>query len=665
MTSALWLGPCSHRSQSLKALLDSAPIEENFAPFQRRFYSQFEIHVVVSEDFETLVEASDRYPHSPQVYICRSENFLDPFTLGVRPLNRYFFIVDQQSPLEFRRLIETIYNTITPSRKKTNALFRPIPSMQNSIAVLKRLTEERLLDLTNFSAQEDERRKSFRTLINLARHLSMSRDIEEAASQLWSELRTTAGIQSISFVLIKPSGQCHQLVTRSGKFHIESLPPLSSNQIEFLERLTNQTAYRYNLHQLEHNDINSLNFLLRRNLKVPFLCTLPSESSDNVLVLLVEMNHPEAMSMTFKEFLRERLLFVHLAIEKHLLQEEIHSKTALWAKTFDGLQDPIAIITQKRSIVRANRQLPTRAGAPCYQTWASIEHQCFQCPQKILKDEFFELQITEKIYQARLFPIYETTSPHAFVAHYVDVTAERTLYSQLLQSEKMVAVSKLAGDLSQALSFPLQKIIQLVEKAFHKGVSTDPTQRDLQEIQKAALRSLRIITDFESFSHGKIEKTPVVAELIIEKTIPLVKALIHGHRFHLQLSETRHPVMASVSLLQQVIYNLMRNAHQAMSGHGEIIITSESQSLGSRAGVKIGVLDSGPGLSAELQKKIFRPFVTSKSSTEGTGLGLNIVKQIVESHGGHVGYEPRKAGGSEFWIWLPLNEQLKTGKVIP
>ncbi len=656
MKTVIWAGACSLESQPFKDIF-----ETHFSKHKNysvpKTLGRSEPFLIVSEDIDILFTYSHQYPRTQQIYVCRRTDFLNAFQIGVRPLTRHFFILDCQTQDHFKLLL-TRFDIQLGTSKKLSHSFSPIPSMQNSLEVLRRITEDRLFELRNFSHQEEDRRKNFRSLIHLARCLSMSRDIEEVVQYLWNDLRSIDGILGLSLLVTDASGQCHQIVTKSGKFHFEEIPPLTDPQVDFIGSMINGNS-EANLVSLTPQEVESLNFMLKKGLKHPYLCVLTSETSAKIFFLFLETDGIWKITTAFQEFLQERIAFIHLTLEKHLLQEEIKSKASLWATTFDDLQDPLGIITQKRNLVRANRQFQSFKGTICYNVWAKTDSPCSQCPSTVTESTVFEIQVNQKIYQARIFPIKEDefTIPQAFIAHYVDITTERILYSRLIQSEKMMAVGRLAGDLSQALSFPLKKIIQITEKILAYPTLTGQAQNDMSEIRKASLRSLRIIDDFENFSKGKIDKELVMAETVVEKTIPLIKALIHGHRFHLQLAERKHPIRASLSLLQQVLYNLLRNAHQSMKSHGELRISTEPSDIGNIEGVQISVLDSGSGIDKDFREKIFQPFVTSKGSTDGIGLGLNIVKQIVESHSGKVGYEPRPEGGSKFWIWLPLSKE--------
>ena len=102
--------------------------------------------------------------------------------------------------------------------------------------------------------------------------------------------------------------------------------------------------------------------------------------------------------------------------------------------------------------------------------------------------------------------------------------------------------------------------------------------------------------------------------------------------------------------IQQVLFNLVRNATEAMeqSARREIVITTAPSGAGM---VEIGVADTGPGLAPEVRANLFRPFVTTKAS--GMGVGLSICRSIVETHGGRLWAEDNPGGGTVFRFTLP------------
>jgi signal transduction histidine kinase len=109
-------------------------------------------------------------------------------------------------------------------------------------------------------------------------------------------------------------------------------------------------------------------------------------------------------------------------------------------------------------------------------------------------------------------------------------------------------------------------------------------------------------------------------------------------------------VRASADQLYQVLLNLVQNAIQAMRGPGTLTLTTRRD----EHGVMVEVEDTGPGFAPEVLPRLFSPFVSTRS--DGTGLGLALVKRMVEEHGGAVGAENRPGGGARVWVRLPVQE---------
>jgi signal transduction histidine kinase len=109
------------------------------------------------------------------------------------------------------------------------------------------------------------------------------------------------------------------------------------------------------------------------------------------------------------------------------------------------------------------------------------------------------------------------------------------------------------------------------------------------------------------------------------------------------------------SQFRQALLNLIRNAREAMSKGGELVINIRKAPGG---GIDLAIEDTGPGVPEALRASIFDPFFTTKQ--RGTGLGLAVTRDIVESHGGTIRCEGRSGGGTRFAIHLPPSSDAKT-----
>lgn len=174
--------------------------------------------------------------------------------------------------------------------------------------------------------------------------------------------------------------------------------------------------------------------------------------------------------------------------------------------------------------------------------------------------------------------------------------------------------------------------------------------RNTHAIRTAIRNVTRIIGALKSYCHLDQAK---VAPANLHEGIENTLVILH-HELKYGINVTRKygdlpPVLAYVDELNQVWTNVIHNAVQALEGRGEIEI--ESRLVGDE--VAISVTDNGPGIAPEITERIFEPFFTTKAKGEGTGLGLGIVKQIVEKHGGRVEVDSQP-GRTRFTVWLPV-----------
>ena len=178
--------------------------------------------------------------------------------------------------------------------------------------------------------------------------------------------------------------------------------------------------------------------------------------------------------------------------------------------------------------------------------------------------------------------------------------------------------------------------------------------RKIETITKEADRLADTLTDFLRYA-GKMELHPVRSDVneLVEELIDFYEpqALSYKVQIRHSLSKQRAWCKVDTDLLKQALLNIFINATQAMSGGGDLILrTAVTGEL-----VRLDIIDTGPGIAAADQERIFDPYYTTQRG--GTGLGLPTCRRIIEEHGGRISLVSEQGKGSNFTITLPLSAE--------
>jgi PAS domain S-box-containing protein len=176
--------------------------------------------------------------------------------------------------------------------------------------------------------------------------------------------------------------------------------------------------------------------------------------------------------------------------------------------------------------------------------------------------------------------------------------------------------------------------------------------RSNQTIQMATERASKIIFALKNFSHQDQNgvKTKTDINKSIENTLILYQNQIkHGIEVHKELSDIPQ-VMGFPDELVQVWTNLIHNAIQAMKNEGSLTLKSHKK----KGNILVSIADTGTGIPKEAQERVFDAFFTTKKAGEGSGLGLDIVKKIVEKHNGKIWFESEEGKGTTFFVEIPI-----------
>jgi signal transduction histidine kinase len=259
----------------------------------------------------------------------------------------------------------------------------------------------------------------------------------------------------------------------------------------------------------------------------------------------------------------------------------------------------------------------------------------------------------ELIFENLSYPIAlnKGEQPTNIVNHYVDVTLSHNLQKQMIQNEKMAAIGHLAGHIAHELNNPLTGIRSLSQVILPQLDKATNTYKDLLEVEKAAERCQLIIKNLLEFSSGALSRQHVSLNEIVQRTLPLLKTAMSPFQHQLNLSDENVLVDVEPQLMQQVFFNLVKNACQAMDENGTLSIETRVSPVDDRA--ELVVSDTGSGMTPEIKQHIFDFFFTTKSQGQGTGLGLSMSKSIVDQFGGEIDVESKLGEGSRFSVRLP------------
>jgi two-component system sensor kinase FixL len=254
----------------------------------------------------------------------------------------------------------------------------------------------------------------------------------------------------------------------------------------------------------------------------------------------------------------------------------------------------------------------------------------------------------------------------AFVGFVRDITERQgterrlqELQSELLHNSRMSTMGQMASALAHELNQPLTAVInyaqagrRLVAAGGNPATITEVLDKAVTQAERAG-KIIRRLRDF--LERGDTERRLEDINKVVEEAtaLALVGAKDSGVKVRFGIARTLPPVMIDKIQIQQVVLNLVRNAIEAMehAARRELAIETGRSDDGE---VETVVVDSGPGLSTEVEAQLFQPFVSTKRT--GMGLGLSICRTIVEAHGGRLTAGSHSSGGAVFRFTLPAAE---------
>ena len=223
--------------------------------------------------------------------------------------------------------------------------------------------------------------------------------------------------------------------------------------------------------------------------------------------------------------------------------------------------------------------------------------------------------------------------------------------TQTLERHKLELLGRFASGIVHDFNNVLTGILGTTALLEESGMLASAQLADVQEIERSAKRAAALAQQILDFSRRRGHQPgPEDIDEVVRGMELLLRRVLGGERaFSLRLEPGLPRVLIHRGQMEQVLLNLTANARDAMPGGGTLLI----ETVRAEEGVLVRVADSGTGIPEELLGRIFEPYFTTKEEHRGCGLGLSIVRGIVEGWGGSISVSSRPGEGTCFAVVLP------------
>jgi PAS domain S-box-containing protein len=372
----------------------------------------------------------------------------------------------------------------------------------------------------------------------------------------------------------------------------------------------------------------------------------------------------------------QNLLFFLDLTQRRVAEEALRQTHAFNDLLIQTMPFGMDIVDEEGNVLFMSKAMKSLIGTDatgkcCWQVYKDDKQQCNDCP---LHEgiSFGKLDVLETtgVLDGRIFQIshigmmYE--GKKAMLEVFQDITEQKKLQQELMQSQKMLSIGTLAGGIAHDFNNILGIILGY--SAILQSIKDNPQRFSdgIDAIKQAVDRGAGLVRQILTFARKtEIVFKPmsihdIVRELIsmLQQTFPRVIT------FHTSYDKQLPYINADPSQIHQALLNLCVNARDAMPHGGEIYIKTETIS-GKKLKENfstadrdwyacVSVSDTGTGMDELTRNRIFDPFFTTKDKGKGTGLGLSVVYGIIQAHHGFIDVESEVGKGTIFRIYLPV-----------
>ncbi|MFQ6116166.1 MAG: PAS domain-containing sensor histidine kinase, partial [bacterium] len=412
-------------------------------------------------------------------------------------------------------------------------------------------------------------------------------------------------------------------------------------------------------------------FILRRIKKFTDITHRISEGNLDEVIEFKENDEITNLAKSFNEM---------TANLKDTLNEVERHKDYL-EHVINGIDDEIVVVDRDFKIVTANEAYLNNCkgdreniiGKRCSMISQNSDTPCDRdllrrCPAKLTFEEgtlqktlhtFLDRSGKEKYLEIYCSPLRdEKGEVFQVIELRRDITERKFLEEQLIHTEKLTSIGRLAASVAHEINNPLDGIQNCLDIIQKNPADNAKANTMLKLISEGIERIGFIVRRLLIFSkHHKLKMELIDLKEVLEKSLLLIKHKIEDQGIELRthLDRPLPKVYGDPYNLSQVFINILINASDALNGKsgGRIAIETDLLNHDAQPSVLVKISDNGMGISEENLERIFSPFFTTKDTEKGTGLGLSICKKIVEEHGGKITIASKLNQGTTVSVVLP------------
>ncbi len=419
--------------------------------------------------------------------------------------------------------------------------------------------------------------------------------------------------------------------------------------------------------------ISNNTFLLSAILLAIIWRFLSQKNLENMLGLQYELDQSKKKLETYSTDL-ERLVEART--------KELNKSELMLRSLFQNAQDGILIMDENGNILDVNRALcdihgfdkNTLIGANIVLLEAHEDDELFRermvrllSGESLLYETRHYRKDGSKVNLEVSSKVIEVDGRRLIQSFYRDITEKKKMQAQLVHSQKMESIGQLAGGIAHDFNNILTSILGFTELILLKDDVDESVAGKVRTIEKVSRQAVQMVSKLLSFARrGYFEPVPFSIDKAIEDTLEMMSRLVPKEVTVLkELGTPLAVVEGDVSMMEQVLMNLIINARDAMPKGGTLTVRTSAVELGPsdleigadvQRGMYVNILvgDTGVGIPEGDVPHLFEPFFTTKEKGKGTGLGLAMVYGIVKEHKGYITVKSRPGRGADFNVYIPL-----------